>query len=428
MTRAIDADEPITVEYRVDIPKDGPDLADVAQHVADEQSLGGYEWRFDRAFDADQYRAWWRNTDSATNTVEVQYPVANVAPELPHLLNYVAGDVFGSSVVEHIEVTDVALPASVVDAFPGPQFGVEGVRERAGVDEERPLLGMILKPSLGLEPETIGDMTECAVRAGVDVVKEDEKLVDPAYCPFEERLDAVVAAIERATAETGNDVLYVLNVTGRGDAFAEYLADRDLATETVERFALMVTPVTAGFGSLARLARDGRFDLPVYAHRTGHAAVTRAGHGVRMRVLERLFRLAGADFSHCGTVSGSHERDREEVVPNRAALVETGGAWADVPPSLPVVSGGVNPTNVAENMRGVGREGPVMDLLFMIGSGIYAHAGGDLDGIADGIAANRQAIDAAREGVSVATVRTSTDSRYPEMTEWLREERDRRRG
>lgn len=420
--------EPITVQYRVDVPEDGPGLAEVARQVADEQSLGGYEWRFDRDFDADRYRARWRNTDPATGTVEVEFPVENVAPELPHLLNYVAGDVFGSSAVDRIEVTDVELPRSLVEAFPGPQFGIEGIRDRAGVSERRPLLGMIVKPSLGLEPGTVADLTETAIRADVDVVKEDEKLVDPSYCPFEERLDAVVEVLDRVTAETGNDVLYVLNVTGRVDAFAEYVADRGLDDDLVERFVLLVTPVTLGFGSLARLARDDRLDLPVYAHRTGHAAVTRAGHGVRMRVFERLFRLAGADCSHCGTVTGSHERDREEVVPNRAALVDDAGPWADVPPTLPVVSGGVTPANVAENMRGVGYDEPVMDLLFVVGSGIYAHAGGDLDGIADGIAANRQAIEAAREGVPVATVRTTTDSRFPEMTAWLREERDRRRG
>lgn len=119
----------IRVRYRVE-PSDGRSLLEVGRKIAQEQSLGGYEWEFHRDFDVSDYGA--TLYDAEGDHVVVDYPTGNVAPTLSHLLNYVAGDAFGGSYVDAIKISDVTLPASFVDAFPGPGFGAEGVRERAG--------------------------------------------------------------------------------------------------------------------------------------------------------------------------------------------------------------------------------------------------------------------------------------------------------
>lgn len=427
-------DSEILVRYEV-VPAEGYDLADIGTKIAQEQSLGGYRWSFERDFDVDAYRGRihdiYSDPNSETGSIQIGFPVKNVSPEFSHLLNYIAGDVFGSTYVLQVRIRDVTFPDSFISAFPGPQFGIEGIRERAGVPDDHPLLGMIIKPSLGLSPERIGEIVRCAIdpeaygvdvpegyREGVDLIKEDEKLVDPSYCRFEDRLDEVVAALRWMREQTDRDVLYVLNVTDREHAFREYV-EREEIHDVLDRFVLLQTVISNGFGRMADLASDDRFRNPLYAHRSGHAAYTRTEHGIAMRVLEKLSRLAGADFAHCGAVAGSHERAREDVIRNKDALVTTRSGWGTVRRSTPVVSGGVNPLNVYENVHDTNYDSPETDLAFMIGSGIYAQSGGTLDGIVHGITANRQAIHAAIEGLDADDVLETHSPTYAAAREWI---------
>ena len=410
----------LEVEYKIHEPKH--DLREVAEKIAQEQSLGGYEYALHRGAGADEYAAEVVQLRWREDIVGIRYPLENIStddPSFAQLLNYVAGDLFGSRYFDRINVHDVRFPASLAGAFDGPSFGIEGARERAGVTEDRPLLGMIIKPSLGLGPERVAELVRAGVRGGVDLVKEDEKLVDPAYCPFEERLDAVVRAL-RETDDGSPGPLYVLNVTNRLEAFADYVAEHEV-DDVLDQVILLGTVVSLGFdrfSELSDLALD--VDLPVYAHRAGHAAYTRTEHGIDMPVIEKLSRLAGADFAHCGAVAGSHPREVEEVFSNHRALV---GEWHGIAPTMPVVSGGVNPSNIGENARQFQREDS--NLVFMIGTGIYATTEGvsepdrRLEEVELGIRANRQAIEAATEGVSVEQVERGQTQGYDAMYEWL---------
>jgi ribulose 1,5-bisphosphate carboxylase large subunit-like protein len=221
--------------------------------------------------------------------------------------------------------------------------------------------------------------------------------------------------------ETDREVLYVLNVTAREEAFLEYV-EREAIHDVLDRFVLLQTVISQGFGRTSELATDERYGNPLYAHRGGHAAYTRTNHGIAMRALEKLSRLAGADFAHCGAVAGSHERASEAVIRNRNALVSTRSAWGRTNRSVPVISGGINPMNIHENMYEISYNPPETDLAFMIGSGIYAHSGGTLDGIVRGIAANRQAIQAAVAGHDAEDVLDTHGSKYAAMREWIKAE------
>lgn len=414
----MNTDEAIEVEYKVHEPT--LDLTEIAEKIAQEQSLGGYEYALHRGAGADEYAAEVARLRWRDDIVGIRYPLENLPtddPSFAHLLNYVAGDVFGSRYFDRINVHDVRFPASLARAFGGPSFGIEGVRERVGVTEDRPLLGMILKPSLGLSPDRIAELVRAGVRGGVDLIKEDEKLVDPAYCPFEARLDAVVEALRGAD---GSAPLYVLNVTDRLGEFAEYVAEHDVG-DVLDRFVLLGTVVSLGFDRFAELAgNDFDLDLPVYAHRAGHAAYTRTEHGIDMPVIEKLSRLAGADFAHCGAVAGSHPRKVEEVFSNHRTLVDP---WHGLRSTMPVVSGGVNPSNIGENTLELGNDSS--DLVFMIGTGIYATTEGvsapdrRLEEVELGIRANRQAIEAAVEGVSIECIEKGQTRGYDAMYEWL---------
>ena len=47
---------------------------------------------------------------------------------------------------------DIELPSSFGEKYNGPAFGIEGCRKLTNV-YERPLIGTIIKPSIGLSPD-----------------------------------------------------------------------------------------------------------------------------------------------------------------------------------------------------------------------------------------------------------------------------------
>ncbi len=76
------------------------------------------------------------------------------------------------------------------NAYRGPQFGIAGTRELTGV-YGRPLIGTIIKPSIGLSPQATAERVAILVEAGIDFIKDDELQADGPLCPFDERLRAV---------------------------------------------------------------------------------------------------------------------------------------------------------------------------------------------------------------------------------------------
>ncbi|SIR31447.1 Ribulose bisphosphate carboxylase large chain, catalytic domain [Rhizobium sp. RU20A] len=59
----------------------------------------------------------------------------------------------------------------------------------------RPIIGTIVKPALGLLPHETGDMVGELIEAGVDFIKDDEKLMRPAYSPLHARIKAIMPKI-----------------------------------------------------------------------------------------------------------------------------------------------------------------------------------------------------------------------------------------
>ncbi len=51
----------------------------------------------------------------------------------------------------------------------------------------------------------------------MDIVKDDELIADPPFCPMEERIRLYMTEAKRHYEETGNRTLYTVNVTDRAD-------------------------------------------------------------------------------------------------------------------------------------------------------------------------------------------------------------------
>jgi ribulose-bisphosphate carboxylase large chain len=317
------------------------------------------------------------------NYVKIAYPMELFEfGNMPNILSSVAGNVFGLRVLKNLRLDDINLPSELVKSFKGPKFGVEGIRNLLKV-YERPLVGTIIKPKLGLRTADHAKVAYDAWIGGCDIVKDDENLGSQRFNPFEERVAETLESRDKAQEETGEKKVYMVNITaGTQDMLkrAEYVLN--CGGEYV-----MVDILTCGFSALQTL-REQDFDLVVHAHRAGHAAFTKdPKHGISMRVIAKISRIIGVDQLHVGTVVGKMFETQEEVTENVEALTMEMNGLKQV---LPVASGGLHPRLIPKLMRFFGK-----DFVIQAGGGIHGHK----NGTSAGATAMRQAVDAALKGI-----------------------------
>ena len=316
---------------------------------------------------------------------------------MPQIYSSVAGNIFGMKGVRRLRLEALRFPEPLVRTFPGPARGMKGIREALGI-RDRPIVGTIVKPKIGLSPKDQAQVVYEAMAAGCDVVKDDENLTSQSFNPFEERLRLCLDAARRAEDETGEAKGYIPNVT----APTEILLRRaGQVAHLGGRFA-MVDLVTAGWAAVQSL-RGAGLGLILHGHRAMHGAFTRLpDHGIAMEVIARSARLAGIDQLHVGTGVGKMAGGREEVVRCARALstaVEEEGSgadgqsWAGVAPAMAIASGGLHPGHVPDLLATFGR-----DVILQFGGGIHGHP----QGTAAGARAVRQAVEASLAGVGLA--------------------------
>ncbi|MFM7242856.1 MAG: RuBisCO large subunit C-terminal-like domain-containing protein, partial [Planctomycetaceae bacterium] len=127
------------------------------------------------------------NCGHARGRVRVAFPVDNVSASLPAIAAMVAGNLFELRLLSGLKLLDVIVPDGLAAEFAGPQFGIEGTRRLAGV-EGRPVIGTIIKPSIGLTPRQTADPVRTLALAGIDFVKDDELMAKPPCSPFADRV------------------------------------------------------------------------------------------------------------------------------------------------------------------------------------------------------------------------------------------------
>jgi ribulose-bisphosphate carboxylase large chain len=319
------------------------------------------------------------------NTAKIAYPIELFeAGNMPNILSSVAGNVFGLKALKNLRLNDIMLPDQLVRGFKGPQFGIEGIRKLLKVSE-RPLVGTIIKPKLGLKTADHAQVAYEAWSGGCDIVKDDENLSSQSFNPFEERVVQTLESRDKAEEETDERKVYMVNIT----------AETDIMLKRAEKVLdhggkyVMVDILTCGWSALQTL-RDQNFKLVIHAHRAGHAAFTKnPKHGVSMRVIAKVARIIGVDQLHVGTVVGKMSETRQEVLENIDALKMPMDELKQV---MPVASGGLHPRLVPALMETFGK-----DFIIQAGGGIHGHS----DGTRAGATAMRQAVAATLEGVSL---------------------------
>ena len=146
----------------------------------------------------------------------LSWPLENLGPSLPTLMATVAGNLYELHQVSGLRLLELQLPDAFAKAYPGPAYGMEGTRRLSGV-KQGPLIGTIIKPSVGLNPQETAEQVKMLVDGGIDFIKDDELQADGPNCPFEERVTAVMKVVNDAAQRTGRKAMVAFNITGELD-------------------------------------------------------------------------------------------------------------------------------------------------------------------------------------------------------------------
>ncbi|GGJ06821.1 2,3-diketo-5-methylthiopentyl-1-phosphate enolase [Alicyclobacillus cellulosilyticus] len=309
--------------------------------------------------------------------IEVGYPVRNLTPRIPALLTTVFGKL---SMDGDIKLVGLRLPEAFVRQFPGPKFGVAGVRQRLGV-EGRPLIMSIFKSCIGMPLDALVEhFTEQAL-GGVDLIKDDEIFFSEQLATPEARVAAYVRAAERVAGTTGRKVAYAVNLTGP----TYELRDRARRLADLGAGALLFNVFAYGLDILQELAADPAIQVPIMAHPAVAGALYAAPrHGIAASiVLGQLLRLAGADIVIYPSPYGSVTLAKEEG----AAVLGALRGPSPHKPCLPAPSAGIHPGMVPVLLRDFGT-----DFIVNAGGAIHGHPGGATAGGQAFVAAVQAAI------------------------------------
>jgi len=305
--------------------------------------------------------------------VVVSWSIENVGYNLPTLVSTLQGNLYELREFSGLKLMDVEFPPSFAGVYRGPRFGVEGTRRLTNV-QGRPMIGTIIKPSVGLSPQQTADLVKTLAEAGIDFIKDDELMADPPHSPFDRRLDAVMRVINEHADRTGKKVMYAFNVSDELDAMLEHY-DRIVDSEGT---CAMVSLNSVGLAGVKKLCDQGGRGgaLAIHGHRNGWGMLNRHPMlGIDFRAYQKLWRLAGVDQIHVNGIANKFWEDDDSVVRSieacRTPLL--GGM-----PVLPVVSSGQTGLQAPETYRRT----QTIDLLYMAGGGIMAHPSGPAAGVA----------------------------------------------
>jgi ribulose-bisphosphate carboxylase large chain len=320
-------------------------------------------------------------------TLELSWPMENLGACLPTLMATIAGNLFELRAVTGLRLTQLQLPPSFVAAYPGPAFGIEGTRRLAGVPSG-PLIGTIIKPSVGLSASQTAQQVQWLVDGGIDFIKDDELQADGPHCPFEQRVRAVMRVVNEAAERTGKKAMVAFNLTGDLDKMRRR---HDLVLAEGGS-CVMVCLNSVGIVGLHELRRHAQ--LPIHAHRAGWGYLSRSpALGWDYAPWQKIWRLAGADHLHVnGLRNKFSESDASVIAAARAVLapVMPGAALS----AMPVFSSGQTGLQAHDTYAALG----CADLIHTAGGGIFGHP----QGVAAGVQALRASWQAAIAGESLA--------------------------
>jgi ribulose-bisphosphate carboxylase large chain len=319
--------------------------------------------------------------------VTLSWPMDNIGCSLPNLLATVAGNLFELQQFSGLRLQELRLPRAFADGYAGPKFGVEGTRRLTGV-LDGPIIGTIVKPSIGMTAEDTASLVTQLCEAGIDFIKDDELQSDGRVCPFESRARAVMSVINRYADRTGKKVMFAFNLTGD----LEQMRRRHDLIVSLGGTCIMASIHSVGMVGIIELARHSQ--LPIHAHRNGWGYLSRDPLlGFSYVAWQKLWRIAGVDHMHVNGLRNKFSESDESVMASARECLQP--IWADRPCTIvPVFSSGQTAAQIPDTVAGL----QSADFIYAAGGGILGHP----DGAKAGVESLRQAFAATRVGIPLA--------------------------
>lgn len=286
------------------------------------------------------------------------------------LFSVAAGDGLGTAYeMNKVRLVDIRLPQEVVEDFPGPKFGDEGIRNILKKEnKDRALVALLLKPNTGQPSDHYARFAKEAALAGVDYLKEDELQFNHPVCPLLNRVRKILLALKEAEQITGQKVLYAPNITAGSQ---KQMIENAQRVVELGATAIMVNVMQVGLDSLCVL-RKADLRVPIHVHRAGHDNYSRGNVGIDLNVLSKAFRLGGADLIHTGPVFGNLY-DSESILQNVKTLVDD---WFGLKKGLPILSRSAR-TIVQDSIDYLGTDSNIShpaNIIFLVDKDVYQYA------------------------------------------------------
>ncbi|MDA3836691.1 MAG: ribulose-bisphosphate carboxylase [Nanoarchaeota archaeon] len=415
------------------VPGKGMNMLQAAAEVAAESSTGTNftvqtETDFSREMNALVYKV-----DLKKELVWIAFPwrLFDRGGNIQNILTYIVGNVLGMKQIKALKLLDLWFPSAMLEQYDGPSYTLDDMKKYL-VIKNRPVLGTIIKPKMGLTSAEYAEVCYDFWVGGGDFVKNDEPQANQDFCPYDKMVLHVKEAMDKAVKETGNKKIHSFNVSA---------ADYDTMIERCEMirnagfeagsYAFLIDGITAGWMATQTLRRKYP-DVFIHFHRAMHGAFTRPENpiGHTVLVLSKLARLAGASGIHTGTagVGKMKGTPQDDIIPahNILQLLADGHmfeqSWAKVPKDdkdllklvkedvahhvileydswrgvkkcAPIISGGLNPAKLKPFIDVMGN----VDFITTMGAGVHAHP----DGTQAGAAALVQAMEAYNKKISI---------------------------
>ena len=309
--------------------------------------------------------------------VRIAFPLANLNLDedgISQILCHIAGGQVDILEIQKCHILDVTLPDEVEQNFRlDPAYGIEGFRKFNNV-HNKPFLGGIIKPKVGMSPAVLLEAIKEMVQGGVNFIKEDELLGNPDHCPLEIR----VPLISRWLKENAPDVIYCFCINGD----SPYAMERAKFVSDNGGNGIHIN-VWSGLG-VYRAIRKQNPDLWIHFQKSGDKFFTdkRAPFHIYWPVICKIAGWSGVDSIHAGMIGGYMNQDDSELIDALKVLWKYN--------IVPALSCGMHPGLVQyiNNMLNS------FDWMANVGGALHGHPMGTLSG---GLAM-RQAIDKEFDG------------------------------
>lgn len=316
--------------------------------------------------------------------VTLTWPYENVGSNLSNLCATVAGNLYELKPFSGLKLLDIEIPTEYTWKYKGPKFGIPGTFELAGV-KGRPIIGTIIKPSVGLSPEATGQRVKTMIEAGLDFIKDDELMGDSPHSPFFERVDAVMEQIHRFSDRMGRRPMFAFNISGDLDDMRrrhDYVLQKGGT-------CIMISLNWVGISGVLSMYKHSQ--LPIHGHRNGWGLFTRSeALGMEFMAYQKIWRMAGVDHIHTNGIRNKFcETDDSVITAVKACLTPMHGGYEVVP----VISSGQWAGQAVDTYQAIGST----DVMYLCGGGIVGHP----SGIQAGVKSVQQAWEAALQGKSL---------------------------